>query len=233
MIFTQYNTAIKYVRSDNAPKLEFYDFFRSKGIVSFHSCVETPKQNSVVERKHQHILKVARALLFQSNVPLCYWGECVLTTIYLINRTPLPLLSNKSPFELLNNKKPIYSHLHSFACLCYGATLVSQRTKFTPRAKASVFLGYPFGYKGYKLLYLRATKGTSLDMLSFMKISFHLLSPNLIMNILISLLILSYLVLLSPFLCILLTKISQLLLYMNLLMLTKTKIYNLHLVHFV
>ena len=28
MIFTQYNTAIKYVRLDNAPELAFHDFFR-------------------------------------------------------------------------------------------------------------------------------------------------------------------------------------------------------------
>ena len=42
MIFTQYNTAIKSVRSQNALELAFHDFFSSKGIVSFHSCVETP-----------------------------------------------------------------------------------------------------------------------------------------------------------------------------------------------
>ena len=82
----------------------------------------------------------------------------VLTAVYLINRTPSPLLSNKSPFELLNNKKSIYSHLRSFGRLCYGATLVSQRTTFTPRARASVFLGYPLGYKGYKLLDLESNK---------------------------------------------------------------------------
>ena len=31
-VFNQYNTAIKSVRSDNAPELVFIDFFRSKGI---------------------------------------------------------------------------------------------------------------------------------------------------------------------------------------------------------
>ena len=72
MIFNQYNTSITAVPVDNAPELTFLDFFRSKGILPFHSCIETPEQNYVVERKHQHILNFARALLFQSNVPLCY-----------------------------------------------------------------------------------------------------------------------------------------------------------------
>ena len=72
MIFNQYNTSITAVPVDNAPELTFLDFFRSKGILPFHSCIETPEQNSIVERKHQHILNFARALLFQSNVPLCY-----------------------------------------------------------------------------------------------------------------------------------------------------------------
>lgn len=72
MIETQFNTRVKYVSSDNAPELSFTDLFQQKGIVSFHSCPETPEQNYVIERKHQQILNVARALMFQSHIHLSF-----------------------------------------------------------------------------------------------------------------------------------------------------------------
>ncbi|WKA09208.1 hypothetical protein VitviT2T_026876 [Vitis vinifera] len=123
LVHTQFGIKIKYVHSDNTPKLSFSNFFRENEILSFHSCVDTPQQNSVVERKHQHLLNVVRALLFQSNVPLGYWGDCVLAATYLINRTPTLILSNKTPFEVLYNKLPSYTHLGAFGCLCYGSSL--------------------------------------------------------------------------------------------------------------
>lgn len=66
MVETQYGAVVKGVRSHNAPELKFLDLFKKRGIVSYHSCPETPKQNSMVERKHQHILNVARSLMFQA-----------------------------------------------------------------------------------------------------------------------------------------------------------------------
>lgn len=152
----KYNTKVKSVKSDNAPELWFTQFYKDKGITPYHSCPETPEQNSVVERKHQHILNVARALMFQSGVSLSLWGDCVLTAVFLINRTPSQLLSNKSPYQVLTNTDPDYTQLKTFGCLCYGSTSPKQRHKFLPRARACLFLGYPYGYKGYKLMDLES-----------------------------------------------------------------------------
>lgn len=90
--------------------------------------------------------------MFQSQHPLAYWGECVLTAVFVINHTPSPLLGNRTPHEILTGKKPSYDHIRTFGCLCYGSTSPKQRHKFQPRSRACLFLGYPSGYKGYKLL---------------------------------------------------------------------------------
>jgi transposase InsO family protein len=73
MIENQFNVCVKTVRTDNGPEFLIPSFYASKGIIHQLSCVETPQQNGRLERKHQHILNVGRALLFQSKLPKQFW----------------------------------------------------------------------------------------------------------------------------------------------------------------
>jgi len=101
----QFGQTVKVVRNDNALELgrsnEALSFFAETGIKHETSCVHTPQQNGVVERKHKYLLEVSRALMLQSSLPLKFWGECVLTATFLINRMPTKVLKDKTPFEIL------------------------------------------------------------------------------------------------------------------------------------
>jgi len=134
MAKTQFDSTVKTIRTDNALELstshEALDFFAKTGIIHQTSCTQTPQQNGIVERKHKHLLEVSRALLFQSSLPIKYWGECVLTTTYLINRMPTRVLGGKTPYELLYGSHPTYDHLRTFSCLYYMSTLKHGRDKF-------------------------------------------------------------------------------------------------------
>ncbi|GJT37484.1 ribonuclease H-like domain-containing protein [Tanacetum coccineum] len=84
------------------------------------------QQNGRVEHKHRHILNVARALRFQANLPIDFWGECVLTAGYLINQTPFMVLKGKMPHKLLHDK-------------------------FSSKSRRCIFVGYPYGKKGWRV----------------------------------------------------------------------------------
>jgi len=116
----QFRKSIHRIRTDNGREFfshECSQLFNSHGILHESSCVYSPQQNGVVERKHRHLLEVARALKFQASIPERYWGECVTTAAYLINRMPTRILNGQTPFELLFGKKPDLNHLRIFGCL--------------------------------------------------------------------------------------------------------------------
>ncbi|CAA7019035.1 unnamed protein product [Microthlaspi erraticum] len=152
MVERQFNRKVQTFRSDNGTEFtSLTNYFLQHGILHKTSCVGTPQQNGRAERKHRHILNVARALRFQSNLPIEFWGECILTAGYLMNRTPSAVLQGKTPFEMLYQKVPDYTHLRVFGSLCYSHNQAHKGDKFASRSRKCVFIGYPYGKKGWRL----------------------------------------------------------------------------------
>ncbi|KAG5555799.1 hypothetical protein RHGRI_006442 [Rhododendron griersonianum] len=185
MVRTQFNTKVKFFRSDNGSEFlsrPILKLFHDNGILQELTCVDTPQQNGVAERKHRHILNVARCLRFHAHLPIKFWGECILTAIYLINRTPSRTLKNLSPYERLFRRTPNYNFLRVFGCLCYAQTSRVGRDKFQPRGVPCVFLGYPPRHSGYRLFNLDTnTFFISRDVTFFENIfPFHSQSPHYI-----------------------------------------------------
>lgn len=119
------------------------------GIILQSNCPYTPQKNGI-DRKYRHILDVARALKFQSGIPLKFWGECVRTVAYLINRLPTSVLQGKTPYAMLYGKPANLGHLRVFGCQSFACNL-PKRDKFAPRARKAIFIGYSETQKGYRL----------------------------------------------------------------------------------
>ena len=148
----QFNKPVKMVRSDNGSDFTCLgSFFNENGIIHQTSCVATPQQNGRVERKHRHILNVARALLFQAGMPVRFWGEAISTATHLINLTPTKILHGLTPHEVLFGHKPSYEHLRVFGVSCYVHRNARDKDKFETRSRHCIFVGYPFAKKGWRV----------------------------------------------------------------------------------
>ncbi|GKC11484.1 putative RNA-directed DNA polymerase, partial [Tanacetum coccineum] len=151
LIKNQFKRKIKVFRSDNGTEFVNQTVTKlcsNKGIIHQTSCVYTPQKNGIAERKHGHLLNVARSLMFQGGIPLKMWTECILTATYLINRLPSSMLNGKSLYEMIYKKCPTLSHLRVFGCLCF-ATIVNNNEKFSSRSEKCVMIGYSNFKKGY------------------------------------------------------------------------------------
>ncbi|XP_010451390.1 PREDICTED: uncharacterized protein LOC104733516 [Camelina sativa] len=155
----EFGKSIKSFRTDNGTEFMcLSSYFQEHGILHKTSCVETPQHNGQVECKHRHILNVARACLFQSHMPVKFWGESILTATHLINCTPSSVLQNKTLYEVLFGHRPSYDMIHTFGCLCYAHHHSRDKDKFGPRSQKCVFIGYPYGKKGLHLFDLDTKK---------------------------------------------------------------------------
>ena len=158
MVENQFQTKRSILRSHNGT--EFYndclgDLLQEKGILHQSTCRDTPQQNGIAKRKNRHLLEVGRALMFHMNVPTHLWGDAILTSCYLINRMPTRVLNYATPSQTLKNTFPntrltLDLPSKNFGCTVFVHVPTHLRSKFDPRTKKCIFLGYAPNKKGYK-----------------------------------------------------------------------------------
>ena len=131
-------------------------YLLEQGIIHLSSCVDTPQQNGVAERKNRHLLEVARSIMFSNNVPKYFWGEAILTATYLINQMPSRVLKFQNPHQVLIQSFPHFKSFTSdlplkiFGCSAFVHIHHQNRTKLDPKSLKCIFLGYSSNQKGYK-----------------------------------------------------------------------------------
>ncbi|CAH9120171.1 unnamed protein product [Cuscuta epithymum] len=153
-IQTQFGHSIKILRSDNAKEFfgaSFNQFMTSRGMLHQSSCVHTPQQNGVAERKNRHLVDTARTLLLHSHTPPQYWADAVLTACHLINRMPSSVLNNEIPYSILFPARDLFPlPPHVFGCVCFVHDTTPGLAKMAARSIKCIFLGYSRLQKGYR-----------------------------------------------------------------------------------
>ena len=129
---------------------EFENFCSQEGILRHKTVRYTLQQNGLAERMNKTVLERVKCMLISANLPKSFWGEAVNTAVYLINRCPSAALEFKVPEEVWCGVPPDYSNLKVFGCVAYAQ---ANQGKLEPRAKKCMFVGYPSGFKGFKLWY--------------------------------------------------------------------------------
>jgi IS30 family transposase len=100
--------------TDNGGKFttaEFTSYCTDEGVQRHYSTSYSPQQNGVIERRNQTVMGMARALLKQRGMPAVFWGEAVVMTIYILNRSPTKALEGRTSYEAWHGRKPVVSHL--------------------------------------------------------------------------------------------------------------------------
>ena len=85
-------------------------------------------------------------------MPARFWGEAVVTAVFLLNRAPTKSLDGMTPFEAWHGRKPAVHFLRTFGCVAHVKDVRPHPNKLADRSRKIVFIGYEEGSKAYRAL---------------------------------------------------------------------------------
>jgi len=105
----------------------------------------------MVERAHQTLGGMMKAMMKDSGFPTSFWGDALHYAVYLKNRS-LSNATNRTPYEEMWGRKPEIHHVRKFGALAYMHVKVGpSRHKFADNCKVGYVLGYRDGTLGCKV----------------------------------------------------------------------------------
>ena len=150
LVEIQLNSQIKTLYSDNGGEfIKLRPFLQNHGISHMKTPPYTPEHNGVSERKHHHLIEMARCLLHHASLPPIFWTFAFQTTAYLINHLPTLGLNMTTPHHILFKTPPNYNKLKIFGCLYFPGLKPYTNNKLEPRSEPCLFLGYSLTKSAY------------------------------------------------------------------------------------
>lgn len=106
MNLMQFGLKIKIFHSDGSGEFKFKKLrkpFEENDTLHQFTCLYTPRQAGVIERRHRSIVQIGLTQLFHAKLPLYYWNESFQTAVLILfNRLPTKTLKDKlSPYTCL------------------------------------------------------------------------------------------------------------------------------------
>jgi transposase InsO family protein len=100
MVENESGRTIKIPRSDRGGEYklnEFIEFCGLHGIKRQFTARYSPQQNRVAERKNQTIMDMARSMLKEKHLSNEYWGDVVLCSVFILNRSSTKTVRDRVP----------------------------------------------------------------------------------------------------------------------------------------
>jgi transposase InsO family protein len=94
---------LRVLHTDNGGEFtvaEFVSYYVDEGVHHHYSTSYSLQQNGVIKRCKQTIVGMARTLLRQRGKLAVFWGEAVVTTVYILNRSPIKALNGRISYDL-------------------------------------------------------------------------------------------------------------------------------------
>lgn len=151
MIKIQFHYTIKRLITDNGTGFVnqyVYQLFEIMGYYIRKLAHILTSTDGVVEKRHRTLLETARALAFTGGLPLRFFPYSLLTTAWILNRTPSRVLDWCS-HEILFKEQPNFSILRPFRCIAFVVDLTPSRGKFDFRSFKCIFIECDVFHKRY------------------------------------------------------------------------------------